>query len=54
MDEEKKKQINEAIAVLRDMCFKHLSCKGCPMRGKNCNYLEVGEFDIPCNWQDID
>lgn len=35
MDEEKKKQINDAIAVLRDMCEGH-GCSNCPMFKLNC------------------
>lgn len=51
MDEKKKKQINEAIAVLRDMCNKH-NCGDCPFYTYNCN--GDGYYcDFPGNWEDI-
>ena len=34
MDEEKKKQLNDAIAVLREECKKHCSCDLCPIGQK--------------------
>lgn len=39
MDEEKKKQINNAIAIIRDFCewsaLSNHSCLNCPLHG-NC------------------
>lgn len=52
MDEEKKKQINNAIAVLRDMCIKH-SCSNCPFYPYNCE--GPGYYcDFPSNWADVE
>lgn len=52
MDEKKKKQINNAIAVLRDMC-NGKECVFCPFYAYNCNgYGHYCEF--PINWEDID
>lgn len=34
MDEEKKKKLNDAIAVLREECKKHSSCDLCPIGQK--------------------
>lgn len=51
MDEEKKKQINAAIAVLRDICNK-TSCVDCPFYKVNC----AGDgfySDFPGCWKDI-
>ena len=48
MDEEKKKQINEAIAVLREECKKHEHCFSCPFERSGCPY------DMPCDWEDIE
>lgn len=47
MDEEKKKQINEAIALLRDLCLseKH-SCLDCPLHS-NCMVR------LPRYWNDL-
>lgn len=47
MDEEKKKQINEAIAVLRDFCYseKH-TCLECPFHS-NCMVR------LPRYWGDL-
>lgn len=51
MDEEKKKQINEAIAVLRDMCNSY-KCGDCPFYNKNCN--GDGYYsDFPGCWEEI-
>ena len=52
MDEEKKKKLNDAIAVLRDMCNKH-QCGRCPFYNMNCK--GTGRFcDFPGAWQDIE
>ena len=52
MDEEKKKKLNDAITVLRDMCEGH-GCSNCPMFKLNCN--GSSDFcDFPINWVDID
>ena len=52
MEEGQKKQINNAIAVLRDMCEGH-GCSNCPMFKLNCN--GTSDFcNFPINWVDID
>lgn len=51
MDEEKKKQINEAIAVLRDICNKN-RCVDCPFYMVNC-LGDGGYSDFPGCWKDI-
>ena len=51
MDEKKKKQLNEAIAVLRTMCNEHI-CVYCPFYKNNC--CGTGRFcDFPGSWRDI-
>lgn len=52
MDEEKKKQINEAIEVLKDLCNSS-TCRDCPMNKYNCNSYE-GYCDVPGDWELID
>ena len=48
MDEEKKKQINDAIAVLRDFCLsEYHSCLECPLHS-NCMVR------LPRYWNDVD
>ena len=49
MDEEKKKQINEAIAVIRSFCINYDYCTLCPF-GLHC----VFGRNYPCNWKDIE
>lgn len=49
MDEEKKKQINAAIKLLRDECKKHRECLSCPL------YFATRECEIkPIVWQEIE
>ena len=51
MDEEKKKQLNDAIAVLREECKKHCSCDLCPIGQK----IDGKNFCTkPWAWKDID
>lgn len=49
MDEEKKKQINEAIVLLRNFCqdryLHHNSCLDCPLQD-NCGF----EGNNPRGW----
>ena len=52
MDEEQKKQINEAIVVLRDICEGH-GCSNCPLFKVIC-YGSSYYCDFPINWADID
>lgn len=52
MDEEKRKQINEAIAVLKDLCNSN-ACNNCPMNKYNCIGYE-GYCDVPGDWALID
>lgn len=49
MDEEMKKRINDAIAVLREECGKHKDCLSCPLERSSC-----GAAILPCDWEDID
>ena len=40
MNEEKKKQINDVICIVKDICDKHFSeCMGCPLYKHICNGL---------------
>ena len=50
MDEEKKKQLNDAIAVIRSFCINYDYCIWCPF-AQNCY---VFGRNYPCNWKDID
>ncbi len=51
MDEEKKKQLNDAIAVLREECKKHSSCDLCPIGQK----IDGKNFCTkPWAWADIE
>ena len=51
MDDAKKKQLNDAIAVLREECKKHCSCDLCPIGQK----IDGENFCTnPCAWKDID
>ena len=52
MDEEQKKQINKAIAVLRDICEEH-GCSNCPLFKVIC-HGSTYYCDFPINWLDID
>ena len=49
MDEKTKKQLNRAIAILRNYCKKQTSCKNCPLYNvtKSCDI-------IPEFWEDIE
>ena len=49
MDEKKKKQLNEAIAVIRNLCINYDYCILCPF-GPHC----VFGCNYPCNWKDIE
>ena len=51
MDEQKKKQLNEAITVLRNMCNEH-ACICCPFYNYNCDGPSY-YCDFPSNWRDI-
>ena len=50
MDEEKKKQINNAIAVIRSFCLNRDDCTDCPFA---CGIAGCG-CDFPCNWENIE
>ena len=51
MDEKKKKQINEAIAIIRDFCIEHKFCSDCPFG----TYVGDGYCcDFPFNWEKIE
>ena len=52
MDEEKKKQLNDAIAVIRSFCLYRDSCTDCPF-AYNCDATEYG-CASPWDWQDIE
>ena len=49
----KKKQINDAIAVIRAFCIEHESCIDCPLSQYEID--EGGYYcDFPSNWEEID
>ena len=48
MDEEKKKQLNRAISIIREECKKHKDCSLCPLERWCC-----GVIGMPRNWADI-
>ena len=50
MDEEKKKQLNDAMAVIRRFCLNRDDCAGCPF---GCGIAEYG-CDFPYNWEEIE
>ena len=51
MDEEKKKQINNVICIVKDICDEHFSeCIGCPLYKHICNGLGGLERQ-PYLWQ---
>ena len=51
MDEEKKKQINDVICIVDDICDEHFSeCMGCPLYKRICNGLG-GWQRAPYLWQ---
>ena len=52
MDEEKKKKLNDAIAVIRAFCLNRDYCSGCPFK-YNGGIADYG-CDFPCNWHDIE
>ena len=40
MDDDEKKQINDVICIVKDICDKHFSeCMGCPLYKHICNGL---------------
>lgn len=53
MDEEKKKKLNDAIAVIRAFCMEQLSCDNCPL-----SYYDISEAvyycDYPNMWEEIE
>ena len=54
MDEKQKKQINNVICIVDDICDEHFSeCMGCPLYKHICNGL--GGFDRqPYLWKMLD
>ena len=52
MDEEKKKQINDAITVIRNLCITRKYCSGCPF-SHNCGMAEHN-CAFPYHWQNIE
>ena len=51
MDEKQKKQINDVICIVKDICDKHFSeCMGCPLYKRICNGLG-GWQRAPYLWQ---
>lgn len=52
MDEENKKKLNDAIAVIRHLCITRKYCSGCPF-SHNCGIAGCG-CDFPCNWEKIE
>ena len=51
VDEEQKKKLNDAIAVLREECKKHSSCDLCPIGQK----IDGKNFCTkPWAWQNIE
>lgn len=54
MDEEKKKQINDVICIIKDICDEHFSeCMSCPLYKHICNGL--GGWQVqPYWWQMLD
>ena len=52
MDEEKKKQLNDAIAVIRNLCIIRKYCSGCPF-SHNCGMAEHN-CAFPYHWQNIE
>ena len=50
MDEEKKRELNKAIAVMRDYCKNITSCKDCELD----NARICGWATPPYTWPDID
>lgn len=54
MDEEKKQELNKAIAHVRDICNKHFSeCFGCPLYKHICNGLG-GWQRQPYLWEQLE
>ena len=53
MDEKKKKQINDAIAVIRAFCMEQINCDNCPL-----SYYDSdggGYYcDFPNRWEEIE
>lgn len=52
MDEGKKKQLNDAIAVIRNLCITRKYCSGCPF-SHNCGMAEHN-CAFPYHWQNIE
>lgn len=53
MDDEMKKKLNQAIAVIRDYCDEKRNCDGCPLQDIFCD----SDFDDerpPYGWTDIE
>ena len=51
MDEDKKKQINDVICIVDDICDEHFSeCENCPLYKHICNGLG-GWQRAPYLWQ---
>ena len=54
MDEKQKKQINDVICIVDDICDEHFSeCMGCPLYKRICNGLG-GWQRQPYLWQMLD
>ena len=54
MDEEKKKKkkLNDAITVIRNLCITRKYCSGCPF-SHNCGMAEHN-CAFPYHWQNIE
>ena len=54
MDSDKKEKLNDAIAIVREVCDEYFSeCAGCPLYKHICNGLG-GYQRAPYNWHDIE
>ena len=54
MDDDKKKQINDVICIVKDICYEHFSeCMGCPLYKHICNGLGGLERQ-PYLWKMLD
>lgn len=54
MDEEKKKQINNAIKTLFECCDDNVDCRNCPLYQNICWGLGYDDVKPPYSWQLID